>query len=87
VHWRTLVRNNKTVKATTIGYYAGTSWKTAIIQAKLHFRRYTALEYLFPLRDSHLTEAEQILSKTVADMKKLPDFDFSPGKLLLYLVS
>lgn len=74
-------KSDKTVKPTTAGYYAGTSWKTAIVRAKLYFRRYTALEYLFPLRDSHLTEAELILSKVVADARKLPDVNFSSGKL------
>jgi hypothetical protein len=50
----------------------------AIVQAKSAFRRYTALEFLFPLRDSHLEEAELILSKAVVDLKK--KMSFSPGK-------
>ena len=37
-------RNSKwdgTVKPTTVKYYNGTAWKSALIRAKLAFRRYT----------------------------------------------
>ena len=45
------------------------------------FRRYTMLEHLFPLIDTHLEDAELILSKTVTDMKKKVAFD--SGEFLL----
>jgi hypothetical protein len=71
-------RNSKsdgTVKPTTVKYYNGTAWKPALIRAKLAFRRYTMLECLFPLTDTHLEDAELILSKTVTDMKNKVTFD------------
>ena len=73
-------RNSKsdgTVKPTTVKYYNGTAWKPALIRAKLAFRCYTILEHLFPLTDTHLEDAELILSKTVTDMKKRVTFDSS----------
>ena len=78
-------RNSKSdgiVKPTTVKYYSGTAWKSALIRAKLAFRRYTMLEYLFSLTDTHLEDAELILSKTVADMKNKVTFDLS-----MYLLS
>jgi len=47
----------------------------------LAFRRYTMLEHFFPLTDTHLEDAELILSKTVTDMKKKVIFD--SGEFLL----
>jgi hypothetical protein len=77
-------RNSKsdgTVKPTTVKYYNGTAWKPALIRAKLAFRRYTMLEHLFPLTDTHLEDAELILSKTVTEMKNKVTFD--SGEFLL----
>jgi hypothetical protein len=77
-------RNSKsdgTVKPTTVKYYNGTAWKPALIHAKLAFRRYTMLKYFFPLTDTHLEDAELILSKTVTDMKNKVTFD--SGKFVL----
>ena len=71
-------RNSKsdgTVKLTTVKYYNGTAWKLALICAKLAFHHYTMLECLFPLTDTHLEDAELILSKTVTDMKNKVTFD------------
>lgn len=78
------IRNSKsdgTIKPTTVKYYNGTAWKPALIRAKLAFRRYTMLEHFFPLTDTHLEDAELILSKTVTDMKKKVTFD--SGEFLL----
>jgi hypothetical protein len=78
------VRNSKsdgTIKPTTVKYYNGIAWKPALIRAKLAFRRYTMLKHLFPLTDTHLEDAELILSKTVTDMKKKGTFD--SGEFLL----
>lgn len=78
------VRNSKsdgTIKPTTVKYYNGTAWKPALIRAKLAFRRYTMLQHFFPLTDTHLEDAELILSKTVTDMKKTVTFD--SGEFLL----
>ena len=77
-------RNSKwdgTVKPTTVRYYNGTAWKSALIRAKLAFRRYTMLNHLFPLTDTHFEDAELILSKTVADMKD--SVTFGSGEFLL----
>ena len=77
-------KSDGTVKATTAKYYDGTAWKTAIIQGKLAFRRYIILQYLFPLTDSHLEEAELILSKIIADLQ--PKVSFSSGEFPLSLI-
>ena len=69
------------VKPSTVKYYNGTTWKPALIHSKVAFRRYTMLEHLFPLIDTHLEDAELILSKTVTDMKKKVAFD--SGEFLL----
>lgn len=77
-------RNSKsdgTVKPTTIKYYNGTAWKPALIRAKQAFRRYTMLENLFPLTDTHFADAELILSKTVTHMKKKVVFDLGTSLL------
>jgi hypothetical protein len=78
------VRNSKsdgTIKPMTVKYYNGTAWKPALIRAKLAFRCYTMPEHLFPLTDTHLEDAEFILSKTVTDVKKKVAFD--SGEFLL----
>jgi hypothetical protein len=83
------VRHSKsdgTVKATTAKYYTG-SWKAAILRAKSAFRRYTVLQYLFPLRDSHLEEAALILSQTVTTMEGKVAFDPSEFSLRFYCPS
>jgi hypothetical protein len=75
-------KSDGTVRPTTARYYDGTAWKTAIIQAKVAFRRYVMLQYLFPVTDPHLEEAELILSKTVTDLKQ--KVFFSPGDVSSY---
>lgn len=75
---------NGVAKPTTARYYDSTAWKTVIIQAKLAFRRYIMLQYLFPLIDSHLEEAEVILSTIIANLKQ--KVQFSPGELSRLLV-
>jgi hypothetical protein len=72
-------KSDGSVRPTTARYYDGTAWKTAIIQAKVAFRRYVMLQYLFPITDPHLEEAELILSKTVTDLKQ--KVFFSPGEV------
>jgi hypothetical protein len=81
------VRHSKsdgTAKPTTARYYPG-SWGMAINEAKTHFRRFTMLHNLFPLRDSHLADAAMILSKVITDMKS-EDTMFDQSKFL-YLLS
>jgi len=48
-------------------YYNGTAWKLALIHVKLAFHCYTMLKYFFPLTDTHIEDAELILSKMVTD--------------------
>jgi hypothetical protein len=72
-------KSDGSVRPTTARYYDGTAWKTAIIQAKVAFRRYVMLQYLFPVTDPHLEEAELILSKTVTDLKQ--KVSFSSGEV------
>jgi hypothetical protein len=63
-------KSDGTIKSTTVKYYNGTAWKPALIHTKLAFRRYTMLKYFFPLTDTHLQDAELILSKTVTGSGK-----------------
>jgi hypothetical protein len=72
-------KSDRSVKPTTAKYYDGTAWKMAIIQAKVAFRRYVMLQYLFPVTDPHLEEAELILSKMVTDLKQ--KVSFSSGEV------
>ena len=73
-------RNSKsdgTISPKTAGYYPD-SWRAAIDRAKEHFRCFTFLQNLFPSRDLNLADAEEVLSKVIADTKaKKKLFDHS----------
>lgn len=75
-------KSTETVRATTARCYDGTAWKKAIIHRKLAFCCYVMLQYLFSLTDSHIEEAELILSKTTANLKQI--VSFSSGEFSLF---
>ena len=81
---RRATRNSKSggiISAKTAGYYPA-SWRAAIDRAKEHFRHYTFLKNLFPFRELDLVDAEEILSKIIADMKARKKI-FDPSKFLI----
>jgi hypothetical protein len=61
-----------------VKFYPG-AWSAAIMDAKNAFRRFAILYNLFPVRDSHLSDAAIILSKVIAESKN-EGVVFDPSK-------
>ena len=79
-------KTNSDANPTALKFYSGSGvWVTAITKAKEVFRRFTMLFNLFPLRDSHLQDATEILSKVIADLKEEdPTLIFDRRKFVYY---
>lgn len=72
-------------KPDTLLYYPA-GWKSMLMKAKEHYRRYIALERAFPDRTLHLNEANLIIAKTRAEFEA-DGFILEDGWFFFYMIT
>ena len=67
------------VKSTSLEYYP-TTWREALLTAKLKYQRHMVLHNAFPSREEDIQQVTQIISQVVEDMRS-ENTIFDPGKV------